>query len=224
MGKPWHTASPGALDLLLQEISADYSDLNGITRNGIFRLKGSYPVKSEGEVLDRFSVAIKLPHHFPSELPVVYEIGGRIPRTADAHINLDGSCCVFLPDERFRYWPHGAPFLQYLDGPVHTYFLGQLLREHGEPWASGERGHGTAGVREFYSELLGTADSRVIAAYLKTLSSGEVKGHWYCPCGGPKKLRNCHWNQVLDLRQKISAQHASTSLQSILMETVRKHS
>lgn len=40
----------------------------------------------------------------------------------------------------------------------------------------------------------------------------KVKGHWLCPCRNGKKLRDCHFNQIQELREKISRKVAARSL------------
>jgi hypothetical protein len=72
--------------------------------------------------------------------------------------------------------------------------------------------HGADGIRAFYAELLGTGDMNVIRGYLACLAAKKVKGHWECPCGSGKRLRECHGTRVLDLRKKISTADASASL------------
>jgi hypothetical protein len=57
--------------------------------------------------------------------------------------------------------------------------------------------HGAEGVRTSYRELLGTEDDDVIHGYLACLAAKQVKGHWWCPCGSGKRLRDCHVTQVL---------------------------
>ncbi|WP_167434446.1 SEC-C metal-binding domain-containing protein [Mesorhizobium helmanticense] len=38
-------------------------------------------------------------------------------------------------------------------------------------------------------------------SFLLALGQGKVKGHWPCPCGSGKNLRNCHDDRVRQLRQ-----------------------
>jgi len=71
------------------------------------------------------------------------------------------------------------------------------------------------GLVEFYSELLGTKDIRMIARYLDYLASKEIKGHWPCPCHTGRRLRDCHIKLLLDLRSKISRKDATNSVNMI---------
>jgi hypothetical protein len=150
--------------------------------NGVVWIRGSFPIMSEGQELDRYVIEMKLLPDYPKSIPLVWEIGGRIPRTADFHVNpADGTACILLPDERWRVWPSGSTLLRFLDGPVRNFFLGQSLVRLGEPWPFGQWGHGATGIRE-YSELLETDDTRVVIGFLEMLTKTRIKGHWPCPC------------------------------------------
>ena len=87
--------------------------------------------------------------------------------------------------------------------------------EEGEPWPYGQWAHGAKGVFQYYRELLETSDLRVITTYLDYLASKKVKGHWDCPCKSGKKLRDCHFGQIKDLRDKISRKDAEKSLKML---------
>jgi len=122
---------------------------------------------------------------------------------------------VLLPDERWRLWPVGSPLLKYLTGPLHSFFLAQTMVEAGQPWPFGQWAHGAKGVFQFYRELLKTSDLRVMTTYLDYLAAKKVKGHWPCPCGSGKRLRDCHSEQIKDLRAKISRKDAERSLNTL---------
>jgi hypothetical protein len=107
--------------------------------------------------------------------------------------------------------------LKFLTGPVHSFFLAQTMVEEGDPWPFGQWAHGTKGIFQFYRELLQTPDLRVITTYLDYLSAKKLKGHWPCPCRGGQKLRDCHFEKVKDLRDKIARKDAQNSL-AILKE------
>ena len=66
-----------------------------------------------------------------------------------------------------------------------------------------------------FTELLKTSDLRVITTYLDYLGAKKLKGHWACPCRSGKKLRDCHFWQIKDLREKISRKHAEKSLTTL---------
>ncbi len=218
MRRPWHKADPGLLEKVRAEIQAAYPALNFYPEGDRVLVRGTFPVLHDGEVLDRYSVEIEMLADYPESIPIVREVGGRIPRTADCHMNAKGEACLFLPDERWQVYPRGTTLLEFLNGSVRNFFLGQsLFRLTGE-WPFGQRRHGAAGIREYYAELLGTNDLRVILGYLECLSRPVLKGHWDCPCRRGKRLRDCHRGQIDDLRTKIPPPVARRSWEALRAE------
>ncbi len=216
----WQRNDPTLYEKEKAQVEAHFPELHFVVENDLVYVRGSFPVKFEGQVLDRYSVELQLARNHPTGLPVVRETGGRIPRHIDRHIiAADGTACVLLPDERWRLWPLGSPLLKYLTGPLHTFFLGQTTVEEGQPWPFGEWAHGAKGVFQFYSELLKTSDLRVMITYLDYLAGKKVKDHWPCPCRNGKKLRDCHLDQVKELRKKISRKDAERFLNKLKAES-----
>ena len=87
-----------------------------------------------------------------------------------------------------------------------------LFRQEG-PF--GQWAHGAKGIFQFYRELLKTSDLRVMTTYLDYLAAKKVKGHWPCPCRSGKKLRDCHFDQIKELRDNISRRDAERSLATL---------
>lgn len=195
------------------EVEGAYPDLHfHIVENGSIKIRGTFRIVYEGEVLDRYAIEIEVPPSYPRSIPIVRETGGRIPHASNFHVNpTDGTCCVILPDERWKVWPVGSGLLAFLNGPVRNFFLGQSLVELGEPWPFGQWSHGADGIRDYYTELLGTSDLRVIVKYLECLSAKKLKGHWPCPCGNGKRLGDCHLQLIRGLVAKIPRQVAMLS-------------
>jgi hypothetical protein len=134
-------------------------------------------------------------------LPVVREIGGRIPRIDDRHISTDGTACLLVPEE---WLLAGAQSLRaFLDGPIKNFFLGRLLVEAGKPWPFGQRSHGYEGLLEAYMELLVIDDPTRVTAYFDCLRRNAIKGHIECPRGSNKRLRYCHRAELQELAKRI---------------------
>lgn len=213
MSHAWHRQNPTLFEKEKLEVEAAFPQLHFHVDNDVVFIRGSFPVVYEGKELDHYSIEIELPRSYPESLPIVRETGGRIPCTADRHMNSqERTACVMLPDERWRLWPQGSGLLAYLSGPLRNFFLGQSVVDTGEPWPFGEWGHGAKGIVEYYSTLLKTDDIGVIAGFLEYLAKKKTKGHWPCPCGSGKRLRDCHRELVRDLRDKIPRRYAEESL------------
>jgi len=213
----WHRSDPALYEKEKAEVEAQFPDLRFVVENNQVYVRGSFPVMFEGKALDRYSVELLLARNHPAGLPIVRETGGRIPRDLDRHILKSGTACVLIPDERWHLWPEGSALLKYLTGPLHSFFLAQTMVEEGQDWPFGQWAHGAKGIFQYYRELLKTSDLRAMTTYLDYLAAKKVKGHWPCPCRNGKKLRDCHFDQVKDLRGKIPRKTAEWSL-SILRE------
>ncbi|MDP2763137.1 MAG: hypothetical protein Q8O27_01315, partial [Enterobacteriaceae bacterium] len=50
------------------------------------------------KIIDRYLIEIEIPDMKKSYYPAVKEIGNKIPRIADRHINIGGTTCLFYPD------------------------------------------------------------------------------------------------------------------------------
>jgi len=198
--------------LNMVSLAAAFPTLHVAEKEGKKHIRGSFPVMFEGKVLDRFSIDIKLELSGPNDLPVVREINGRIPWNIDRHVNDDGTACVCLPEDYFLKHPGRLDVLTFLQDPIHQYFLGQALVERGDPWPQGEWGHGSTGQKEFYLKLIGSDDPGVVTRYLDYLGRPKLKGHWVCPCGNGKKIRDCHRNNLNELRNKITVTSAKQML------------
>ncbi|MDP1769667.1 MAG: hypothetical protein Q8L74_12825 [Nitrospirota bacterium] len=212
MNSPWHKADPSLLVKIGAEVQELYPNLHFYPQNDRVVVRGSLPIIDVGKELDRYSVEIVLLADYPNAVPLVRETGGKIPRHADHHVDKEsGEACLFVPDERWKIYPPGTTFLEFLNGPVRNFFLGQsVFRRTGE-WPFGQRSHGSAGILEYYAELLGMSEVTVILGYLEYLSRPTLKGHWPCPCKSGKRIRDCHRHQINELRTKISRKLAEKS-------------
>ena len=214
MRRAWHTVNASFFEKLKQDIEAEYPDLRVITEDGAVFARGSFPVRYDAEVLDRFLVEIRFPDDYPHSIPVVREIGGRIPYHQDRHVNPTGEACPIVPEE-WLIRPDHDSILSFLNGPIWNFFISQILVEKGHPWPFGERQHGIDGLFQAYGEMLGTADRQAISRYLQYLSHDRFKGHWECPCGSGKRLRHCHLDSLRILREKIAPWVAERALSRI---------
>jgi hypothetical protein len=194
-------------------VQAEYPDLRLVTRDGQPVLRGSFPIRHEGEDLDRFAIEISFPEG-PNALPEIREIGGRVPRDTNRHVNVaSGSICAEVPELILLAGPY--TLLNYLNGPVRNFFISQLCVEKGEPWPFGYWDHGKKGLIQAYGELLGVGDESAIRRYLDCLSHKKIKQHWPCPCGGGRPIRACHARQIRSLQEKVPPRIARQALERL---------
>jgi hypothetical protein len=213
--------------MAIEEIRADllekYPNLHiFINHDGNPEIAGSFPVRgSRGEELDRYSVSIILPKTYPKDLPIVYEVGHRIPRNPSYHINPDGSACVLIPEDRWRCFPEGSPFFQYLDVPLYNFFLSQTCYAEKGIWPFGQWKHGSKGVSEYYQWLIGSEDNLTLHRFLHILKKNNLKKHYDCPCSSGLQVKKCCLTKIRDLRSKISPQAASKALESLNLNELK---
>lgn len=198
------------------ELSVSRTD-SSIILEGRFLVYGSDgPIDSLNGVFDSYEISAEVTGLFPAQEPVVFEIGGRIPKIVDRHVfPKDGDCCLGVWIE----WLMKAPdhhFATFLTGPMHDYFVSQTYYEAHGVWPFGERSHGKLGVLEAYGDLLGVAlDEKTISNYLQLLSRQKIRGHALCPCGSGRRLRQCHSDDLQRLSQKIPPFMAKRMYRSI---------
>lgn len=202
--KPWHIARPDLLDDVRAALAA-YPTLHLFLTDTGAEIRGTFPVVgAAGEVLDEYTISIELTATYPRTLPVVRETDGRIPWTLDRHVlSTNGTCCVLLLDARWEELPEGAPFRDYLAGPLRNYFLGQSIVEQGGDWPFGEWGHGNKGPFEYYGQLFQTQDRAAIRHFLELIGWPNDRTRPRCACGSGKRLSKCCLEMVEDLRAKM---------------------
>jgi len=186
-------------------------------------VRGSFPLlSSDGDLLDRFNIRVVLPADYPQALPIVFETGGRIPKTADRHVfPRAGDCCVILEDTRWESFPIGASFRTYLDVPLRNYFLGQSLVERGDPWPFGDWSHGGRGILEYYSQAIESDDLKVVRSFVGLLALAQAKGHHTCFCGSESRLRDC-CKDIVDMWRERVPPHVARRSRDWLAPAVLK--
>jgi hypothetical protein len=203
MRNRWFERNPAQFARLKVEVEAMYPNLHMSIRSQAVVIAGSFPIDYDGSEADRYIIEVQLPDNYPLGIPIVREVGGRIPQTAERHIKQDGVACLFVDEEWLISNPNGSELLDFLRGPVRNFFIGQSLVEAGHRWPFGERSHGAKGILECYANLTQASNLQVAQKYLEMLNQKKVKGHWPCPCRSGKKLRDCHYHLVLRLKQRI---------------------
>ena len=199
--KPWYKTSPELYHSLHQEVQQAYPELQFSARNDTVFLSGNFILRDKGKVVDSFLIEIEFPFNYPKRIPVVYEIEGRIPRTADRHTYPSGEVCLYLPLQLSEIFPAGSTLLDFLNSPVRSFFVSQSYFELTGEWPFGAWPHGAGAIIEYYAPMLGTTDRNIISRYFEMISKKEIKGHWLCPCGSGKILRHCHYEMASKLHR-----------------------
>lgn len=147
------------------------------------------------EVEDTYKLEIRIPADYPDQLPVTWEMGGRIPR--DFHLNHNRSLCLETPTRIRQWFDQNPTLLGYLQGPVMSFLFSHHVFEATGEMPFGEWRHGKEGIYDSYKELLGVEDPLAIVAFVKILVDDLYRGHHHCPCQSGKILRKCHGPRLL---------------------------
>lgn len=208
----WIDSRPEVLAEIRAYLAAEHPDLDLRIEDGRVSVHGSYAITDEHGVVDRFQIIIGVPDDFPEGLPTLEEVGGRIPREPARHVEPTGLACLSVPEE-WHVLSSDRSFQAFLDGPIKNFLVSQSAFELTGEWPFGERPHGFDGMVEGYGEWVGSTEPSVIRNYLRCLAMESPKGHWACPCGSGKKVRQCsHREQLEDLRRRLLPEIAARAL------------
>ena len=151
-------------------------------------------------VEDTFEIEISLPDGFPKTLPLVREVGGRIPR--DFHTNQSGALCLGAPI-RLRIELANDPNLpSFVEKCVIPFFYGRSIFEKCGRMPFEELAHGVEGIRNDFATLFDVTNAPA-AELLVWLTSMKrrLANKYTCPCGSSEKLGRCkHHFEVNRLR------------------------
>ncbi len=213
----WHIQNPELLEEMNMSLQEHFPALNVSIENDVVFVRGNLSLP---ENVDEFSIEIELKDDYPNSVPIVREIGGRIPH-GKRHTFTNGNCCLFVREEKWKHYPKGTKLIDFIENVVVPYFLAQSYFEITNKWLWGERSHGIYGIIEFYKEELKTDDLNLIVKFIEYLAKPTLKKYRICYCGSGKKLQKCHYNVLKNYRIKISQDVANDSLKLLDLEIRR---
>ncbi|MDD5504799.1 MAG: SEC-C domain-containing protein [Candidatus Omnitrophica bacterium] len=167
----------------------------------ILVLKGDIEIKDGADILDVYQIEIKFPKSYPRDIPILIEVGGRIPRIANRHVNdKTGICCIGPRLEQRQKWLKDSRIYVYITDFVLPFLANQSYYERVGDWKNGQYDHGAKGILTYYSEAFGISDRNLLELFLQSLSENQRFGrNDLCLCGSSKKAKKCH----LDLFDKL---------------------
>ena len=190
---------PGLNDFLTEQpfLAIKPSRGDTILIEGDFR----FTAESSGipRVTDTYTLLISLPPSFPRDVPTVTEIGGRIPRYADYHINKNGTLCLGSP-MRLMLALQAEPTLSGFSRRCIVPYLYAMTNalKNGRRFIFGELNHGTPGEIEDYKALLGLkSHTQVPHAMRCILAKKRLANKLPCPCECGKRLGRCRYNATI---------------------------
>lgn len=166
-------------------------------------LDGSVAVtKPNGDVVTRYQVTIGYPAEYPFCFPKVFEVGGRIKRTAERHIGLDGACCLAVKPEEILICRKGFRTVRFIPEILLPYLAAQHLFDCGYPEELNKGyKHYNEGIIEYYSDLFVNDDRNFILKSFDLVITNKIPiRNDLCYCGSGKKFKFCHETQINTLR------------------------
>lgn len=208
----WVDKRPELLAEIRAYLAARHPDLHLRIIGGRASIHGSFAITDGGGVVDRFQVIIRFPDDYPVDTPTLEEVGGRIPRAQERHVEPNGIACLTVPEE-WHFLSKDRSFAAFIEGPIKNFLVSQSTYEATGQWPFGERPHGYDGLIDAYGAWFGSNDPAVIRSHLRYLAAETPKGHWDCPCGSGKKIRRCsHRDRLAELRSKFPTDAAQRTL------------
>ena len=169
-------------------------------RAGELVLVGNLDFTVNDEVTDSFRLEIILGTDFPKSVPRVTEIGARIPREGEFHINPDKTLCLGSPLRLHLVAAECVDFNKFAEKAIVPFLYGaaRKLRDGGR-FVNGELAHGNPGVIADYQELLGLDNPlRVVFALRYLATRRRHANKLVCPCGCKRRLGRCELHHRLN--------------------------
>jgi len=180
------------------------------SRNADVCLRGKLCFKgiiSTGKkVEDSYRLEIIIPVKYPKDVPIVKEIGGKIPRHEDYHVNGNGTLCLGSPLRLMLKISKNPSITGFVKNCLIPYLFAVSQKIRNEVnFAFGELEHGIQGLFNDYSNLLGLKDQSDIKQAVKLLSiKKRLANKQECPCGCGKRLGLCKFRNKVNALRKIS--------------------
>jgi SEC-C motif-containing protein len=159
-------------------------------------------VLGKAAIRDRYQIELRIPPNFSRKVPLVFETGGRIPRSY--HQLQDGSLCLGSETRLRLLLTEGLSLVGFVERCVVPYlYRYSYLKTYGEA-PFGDLAHGADGIREDLRLLFGVdRDSAVLPFVCLVAMRKRQANKRACPCGSGRRLGRCHNRPVNRLRDRL---------------------
>ena len=183
---------------------------------------------THGTVEDEFLLKIIISKTFPNEIPRVFELEDRFPKTADHHTYIDGSLCLGSPlsiQKRIHENPTIEGFVETCIVPY--LFSMSLYLKGNKTFVLGELSHGTIGILEDYLEIFHLKTVPQVIKLIDILCmKKKAANKQVCPCGCDQVITKCKMQKiVIEYRNAMSRKDFERDKADILelMELVTQY-
>jgi hypothetical protein len=166
-------------------------------------LKGKFAFTAQslahGELTDDYELQITAPWDFPQSLPIVSELGHKIPRREGFHINPDDTLCLGSPLRLLLKLSEKPSLIGFADSCLIPYLFAISYKlRHGGKLPFDELAHGVAGLLADYVELFGLKNARQALQALRMLGTKKRRANKIpCPCNCGLRLGKCKFNRTI---------------------------
>lgn len=173
-----------------------------------YQLEGAFVIKAWHDttyIHDEYAIRIDIPLNFPQSIPVVYEVGNRIPSTYSHRYN-NGKLCLAAQIEMESFFDQPRTLLDFVKRYVVSYLFTYSYFEKYGTMPAGERSHGALGEVEFLREYLGMSNDRNIWRFLNTVADHRFvfEPGGKCPCGSGMDMGGCQHQTLLKNTDKLA--------------------
>lgn len=182
----------------------------GSSRDSSMVVKGvfSFSAKAVGgeTITDSYELEFVVPAVFPKAIPKVSELGQKIPRDGEHHINPDDTLCLGSPLRLLRKICANPTLVGFAGSCLvpYLYAISEKLQNGGN-FAFGELAHGEEGILDDYVDLFGLEKRAQVLQTLNLLGmKRRIANKKPCPCGCGKRLGKCPFHTKLNVFRTVA--------------------
>lgn len=175
----------------------------GKIRKKTYKFSGNfYLTNSQGSLIESFEIVILIDKAYPNTFPIVILLDDKIEKSEDYHMNNQGIICLEHTYIANAIASKGIRLFDFLSYYLPKYFSWALVKKYGNEKHLQEWGHGNIGIKQFYKELIGSNEKSIIHQFLiNYCEASKIERNVKCYCGSGKKLKDCHYEEVLFLKR-----------------------
>ena len=181
------------------DASAKYYKLNAPEiRDDLWYISGSIDIiDDKGKNWAAYYVDIRFPNDYPKSPPDLIEIGNKIIRHQDWHINMDGTCCLAPRANFFLKLKNNITLLGWLECFALPFLANHIYKEKTGEYAAKEYPHGAKGIIESYREIFNlNSDTETILLLKYIIGERTMSRNDSCFCGSGKKYKKCYLTKI----------------------------
>ena len=170
--------------------------------DGYYKFSGNYYLLDNiGELIESFEIAILVHKSYPNTFPIIALLDDKIDRLDEFHVNELGIVCIEHTYIANKLANEGLRIYDFVNYYLHKYFSWALVKKSGVAVLLQEWAHHDEGTIQVYETLFEISDKIQIASFLNNyLAVHKIGRNDKCYCGCGKKLKYCHYDAALFLK------------------------